>query len=256
MKLNDIAVLLTGGASGLGLATAQRLAEAGAEILVVDLPSSNGVEAVANLGPTAQFVSADVTDEKQLEDALSTARLTKPLRAVVHTAGRGRPQRILAKDGTPGSLEAFSDVITVNVIGTYNVLRLAASRIAAEPDTDADSDRGAIVLTSSVAAFEGQIGQIAYATSKAAIAGMTICAARDLASRGIRVCTIAPGIFDTPLMAKTTQQIRDRLAAVIPNPRRMGEPAEYALLAQQILENPYLNGETIRLDGAVRLGAY
>jgi NAD(P)-dependent dehydrogenase (short-subunit alcohol dehydrogenase family) len=242
--------LLTGGASGLGLATARRLAAAGAHVVIADLSGSDGAAIAAELDGV--FVPADVTDPAQVAAAVGVAvGGPAPLRAVVHTAGRGRPQRIVTKEGAPGDLGAFEDIIDVNLIGTYNVLRIAAAAIAeTEP---IDGERGVVIMTSSVAAFEGQIGQIAYAASKAAIAGMTICAARDLARRQIRVNTIAPGVFDTPLMNRAPEHVRESLGASIPHPRRMGDPDEYATLAVHIVENPYLNGATIRLDGAVRM---
>lgn len=252
MDLTATTAVVCGGASGLGLATARRLSAAGARVVIVDLPNSAGFEVAASLAGEALFSPADVTDEDQLAAAFEAAtRDERPLRAVVHTAGRGGPQRILDRDGNPASLGLFADVVQLNVVGTFNVLRLAATRIArAEP---ADGERGAIVLTSSVAAFEGQIGQIGYASSKAAIVGMTLCAARDLSSRMIRVCTIAPGIFDTPLMGNVSEDARARLAGSVPHPRRLGEPEEYAALAAHVLQNRYLNGATIRLDGAIRM---
>ncbi|WP_432841440.1 SDR family NAD(P)-dependent oxidoreductase [Dactylosporangium sp. CA-092794] len=253
MRVDALTAVVSGGASGLGLATVRRLLAQGAHVVIVDLPSSPGATLAAEFGPRCRFVPADVTDEESFAPAFADLDGLPPLRAVVHTAGRGRPQRIVTKDGLPGPVDAFEDVLRLNVIGTYNALRLGAAAIAAQEVVEAE--RGAIVLTSSVAAFEGQIGQIAYATSKAAIVGMTICAARDLASRRIRVCTIAPGIFDTPLMAGVSDDIRAKLDASVPHPRRMGLPDEYAALASHLLENPYLNGETIRLDGALRMAA-
>ena len=235
------------------LATVHLAHERGARVVIVDLPTSAGAEIAAEIGQRAQFVAADVTDADAVAAAFDAITFAEPTRAVVHTAGRGAPQRLLTKTGEPAQLAPFEDVLRLNVVGTFNVLRYGAARIARESDDDA-SGRGAIVLTSSVAAFEGQIGQLAYATSKAAIAGMTLCAARDLASRRIRVCTIAPGIFDTPLMARVPDNVRASLAASIPNPSRMGQPEEYAALAAHIIENPYLNGETIRLDAGVRMG--
>jgi len=252
MQLDKTTVVVCGGASGLGLATVQRAHAAGANVLLVDLARSAGAEVVASIGERAKFAAADVTDPEAVAAAFDAVPFDTPVRAVVHTAGRGGPQRVLNKAGEPAQLAPFEDVLQLNVVGTFNVLRFGAARIAQE-DTTEDDERGAIVLTSSVAAFEGQIGQLAYASSKAAIVGMTICAARDLASRRIRVCTIAPGIFDTPLMNKVPEPVRAALGESIPNPQRMGRPEEYAGLAVHILENPYLNGATVRLDGAVRM---
>ncbi len=195
MDLNDASVLVTGGASGLGWASAQRLARRGAHVVVVDLPGSAGAERAAELGGRAAFAPADVTDADAVAAAVRTAADLAPLRAVVHCAGRGGTVRVLQKDGSPGDLELFETVMRVNVIGTFNVLRFAASAMAGNDERD--GDRGVFVLTASIAAWEGQIGQLPYATSKAGIVGMTLNAARDLAQRSIRVCTIAPGVFDT-----------------------------------------------------------
>jgi NAD(P)-dependent dehydrogenase (short-subunit alcohol dehydrogenase family) len=250
MDLNGIAAVVTGGASGLGRATAQRLVKGGAKVLILDLETSTG-EAVAREIGAAGYVAADVTDEAQTEFAFQAAERLGPLRVTVHCAGRGGALRILDKDGLPGSLDAFSTVVRINLIGSFNVLRLAAAAMTkTEP---VDGERGVIIMTASVAAFEGQIGQIPYASSKAGVVGMTLVAARDLASRGIRVCTIAPGLFDTPLLARLPEDVRASLGRSVPNPPRLGTPAEYALLAGQIIENPMLNGETIRLDGALRM---
>jgi NAD(P)-dependent dehydrogenase (short-subunit alcohol dehydrogenase family) len=252
VRLTDATIVVTGGASGLGLATAGRLAELGARTLIVDLPSSDGAAAAAGLGPAARFVAADVTAEDQVNAALDAAAQMGNVRGVVHCAGRGGDRvRILDRSGTPGRLDSFAEVIRVNLIGTYNVLRLAAARMAGnEPD---EGDRGAIVLTASVAAFDGQIGQTAYTAAKAGVHGITLVAARDLASWQIRVNTIAPGIFDTPMLGRLQQKVRDSLAATVVHPRRLGEPPDYARLAAEMLQNPYLNGETVRLDGGIRM---
>ena len=251
MNVDGISAVVTGGASGLGLATCRRLLGAGAHVVIVDLPSSAGEEAAAELGEDARFVPADVRSEREVTAALDAAEQTGPLRAVVHCAGRGGPVRLVEKDGSPGSLELYSEIVAVNLIGTFNVLRLAAARMARnEPQ---DGDRGVCVLTASVAAYEGQIGQIPYASSKAGIVGMTIVAARDLASKQIRVCTIAPGTFDTPLLARLPDEVKVSLARTVPHPSRLGSPDEYANLALHIVENGMLNGETIRLDGAIRM---
>ena len=242
---------MTGGASGLGLASARRLVKAGAQVVIVDLPTSGGAAVARELGPSARFAAADVTDAGQLDAACATAAERAPLRALVHCAGRGGAVRVVERDGSPGSLEKYVDIVTVNLIGTFNALRLAAARMARnEP---ADGDRGVCILTASVAAWEGQIGQIPYAASKAGIVGMTIVAARDLASKQIRVCAIAPGTFDTPLLTQLSEEVRGSLARSVPHPSRLGAPDEYAALALHVIENPMLNGETIRLDGAIRM---
>lgn len=249
MKVENSAVLVTGGASGLGLATARGLAKAGAAVTILDLPTSNGVEVAERLG--GRFVAADVRDEEAVTAALDAAEESGPLRAVVHCAGSGHTLRILDKAGEPAPLEHFVKVVNINLVGSFNVLRLAAARMARTESVG--GERGVIVLTASVAAFEGQIGQIPYASSKAGIVGMTIVAARDLASKQIRVCTIAPGIFETPLLGRLSQEVRDSLGASVPHPKRLGTPDEYASLAAHIIDNPMLNGETIRLDGAIRM---
>jgi NAD(P)-dependent dehydrogenase (short-subunit alcohol dehydrogenase family) len=242
---------VTGGASGLGLASARRLVEAGAQVVIVDLPTSGGAAVARELGPSARFAAADVTDAGQLDAACATAAERAPLRALVHCAGRGGAVRVVERDGSPGSLEKYADIVTVNLIGTFNALRLAAARMARNEPVG--GDRGVCILTASVAAWEGQIGQIPYAASKAGIVGMTIVAARDLASKQIRVCTIAPGTFDTPLLAQLSEEVRASLAKSVPHPSRLGAPDEYAALALHVIENPMLNGETIRLDGAIRM---
>ena len=252
MHLDSISALVTGGSSGLGLATVRRLRAAGARVGIADLnPPSD--EDLASLGAGVVYAKTDITDEAAVNDALDAIEGAHgPLRAVVHCAGRGGDRvRILDKEGNPGSLETFAEVIRVNLVGTYNILRLGAARIArTEP---VDGERGAIVLTASVAAFDGQIGQTSYTAAKAAVHGITLVAARDLAGRQIRVNTIAPGTFDTPMLARLRQDIRDSLAAAVPHPRRLGDPDDYAHLAVSLLENPYVNGETIRLDGAIRM---
>jgi NAD(P)-dependent dehydrogenase (short-subunit alcohol dehydrogenase family) len=251
MDLRNCAVLVTGGASGLGLATARRLAVRGASVTLLDLPSSAGTERAAELGPDASFAAGDVTDPESVAAAVDAAAARGPLRAVIHCAGRGGTVRIVERDGSPGPMELFETVVRVNLFGTYNVLRYAAARMA--ENEPVDGDRGVIVLTASVAAFEGQIGQLPYAASKAGIVGMTIVAARDLARRFIRVCTIAPGVFDTPILGRFSQEFKDGLGAAAPHPSRLGQPDEFARLAEQIVDNPMLNGETIRLDGAIRM---
>jgi NAD(P)-dependent dehydrogenase (short-subunit alcohol dehydrogenase family) len=251
MNLHGISSVVTGGASGLGLATSRRLLDAGAHVVIADLPSAAGESVAAELGDRARFVAADVRSEAEVAAALDAAEQAGPVRSVIHCAGRGGAVRLVEKDGSAGSLELYSEVVAVNLIGTFNVLRLAAARMA--KNEPRDGDRGVCVLTASVAAYEGQIGQIPYASSKAGIVGMTIVAARDLASRQIRVCTIAPGTFDTPLLARLPEDVKASLARTVPHPSRLGAPDEYARLALHIVENGMLNGETIRLDGAIRM---
>jgi NAD(P)-dependent dehydrogenase (short-subunit alcohol dehydrogenase family) len=252
MQIDGISAVVTGGASGLGRATVERLLASGAaKVVIADLPSSDGETVAKELGDAVQFVAADVRNPEEVAAAIDAAAESGPLRAVVHCAGRGGPVRVVNKDGTPGSLETYTEIIGINLIGSFNVLRLAAAQMATNEPLD--GDRGVVILTASVAAFEGQIGQIPYASSKAGIVGMTIVAARDLASKAIRVCTIAPGTFDTPMLAMAPQAVRDALAAQIPFPSRLGRPMEFAALVRHIIENSMLNGETIRLDGAIRM---
>jgi NAD(P)-dependent dehydrogenase (short-subunit alcohol dehydrogenase family) len=244
----DSVCVVTGAAGGLGFATARCLAASGWRVVLADLIEPD----LSQLTPaTASFFPADVTSEEDMNRLLDHAEQVGPIRALVHTPGRGFPKRIVGSDGSPFPLDEFNEVIQLNLIGTFNSLRLAAARMA--HNELVDDERGSIVMTASVAAFEGQIGQIAYAAAKAAVAGMTICAARDLASRSIRVNTIAPGYFDTPLVSRFGNEVKERLAAGVPHPRRLGRPDEYAALAHSILTNGYLNGEVIRLDGAVRM---
>ncbi len=251
MKLEKMSAVVTGGASGLGLATARLLAERGVSVVLADINEEQGQARAAELGPNARFVKADVCDTDDMNRVFDAAQALGPLRALVHCAGRGGPVRLVEKDGSPGSLEKYEAIVRLNLIGTFNVLRLASARMA--KNEVIEGERGACVLTASVAGYEGQIGQIPYASAKAGIIGMTLVAARDLATKAIRVCTIAPGIFDTPILDKLPQEVKDSLAASIPNPPRLGRPHEFAMLAASILENPMLNGETIRLDGAIRM---
>jgi NAD(P)-dependent dehydrogenase (short-subunit alcohol dehydrogenase family) len=249
MDLTSASALVTGGASGLGAATSRRLARAGAHVVVLDLNEELGKEFAAEIGGT--FAHGDVTDPAAVDAALDAAEEQGPLRALVHCAGKGGTVRLVNKDGSPGDLDLYRQLIDINLVGTFNVLRLAATRMARNEVVD--GERGVCVLTASVAAWEGQIGQIPYASAKAGVVGMTLVAARDLATKDIRVNTIAPGVFDTPILARFSQEIRDGLGAQVPNPARLGRPEEFAMLAQQVVENPYLNGETIRLDGAIRM---
>jgi NAD(P)-dependent dehydrogenase (short-subunit alcohol dehydrogenase family) len=251
MELTDQSVLVTGGASGLGLATAKHALSLGALVTIGDLPQSRGADVVEQLGARAAFVPTDVTVPEQVAAAVEAAADRAPLRGLVHTAGRGGPVRVLDRDGNPGDVSAFEHIIRTNLIGSFNVLTAAAATMA--KNVAVDGDRGAIVLTASVAAYEGQIGQTAYAASKAGVVGMTIVAARDLARHAIRVNTIAPGIMDTPILGRLTDDTLERLTSAVPHPRRLGVPDEFASLACYILGNGYLNGETIRLDGAIRM---
>jgi NAD(P)-dependent dehydrogenase (short-subunit alcohol dehydrogenase family) len=247
MQIKDAVAVVTGGASGLGLATTKRLLDAGAQVVVLDL---RGGEAVAELGERARFVQTDVTDEGGVGAALDEAESLGPLRINVNCAGIGNAVKTLSKDG-PFPLDAFKKVVGVNLIGTFNVLRLAAERIAkTEPIGE---ERGVIINTASVAAFEGQIGQAAYSASKGGVVGMTLPIARDLSRELIRVVTIAPGLFKTPLLGSLPEEAQKSLGKQVPHPARLGDPDEYGALAVHIIENPMLNGEVIRLDGAIRM---
>ncbi|GAA2867289.1 3-hydroxyacyl-CoA dehydrogenase [Pseudonocardia halophobica] len=250
MDITGQVALVTGGASGLGLATAETLLDAGASVVIVDLPSSQGAEIAEKLGEKARFVAADVTDEAQVTAALDVAAELGTLRVAVNCAGIGNAIKTVGKQGA-FPLDAFTKVVTVNLIGTFNVIRLAAERIA---QTDpVDGERGVIINTASVAAFEGQIGQAAYSASKGGVVGMTLPIARDLASAQIRVNTIAPGLFETPLLGGLPEEAKESLGKQVPHPARLGKPSEYGLLAAHIVANPMLNGEVIRLDGAIRM---
>jgi len=251
MNIQGMSAVVTGGASGLGRATVEKLLSQGAKVVIADLATSEGAAVADQLGAACRFVPADVTSEAEMLEVFAAASRLAPLRATVHCAGRGGPLRVVDKQGVPGALDHFEMIVRINLVGSFNVLRLAAAEIAKTEEVD--GERGAIVLTASVAAFEGQIGQIPYASSKAGIVGMTIVAARDLASRKIRVNTIAPGTFDTPILARVSAEAREGLAKAVPHPSRLGKPSEYALLAAHIIENPMMNGETIRLDGAIRM---
>jgi NAD(P)-dependent dehydrogenase (short-subunit alcohol dehydrogenase family) len=253
MQIDGASALVTGGGSGLGAATARELARHGARVTLLDLERSPGSEVAAEIGSDAIFAPGDVTSEEQVGAALERAVETfGALRVLVNCAGIGSASRTVGKDGTPFDLGVFRRTIEVNLIGTFNCIRLAAARMIGNPP-DAGGERGVIVNTASVAAFEGQIGQAAYSASKGGVVGMTLPIARDLARHGIRVCTIAPGLFDTPLLMGLPQEARDALGATIPFPPRLGRPPEYASLARQVVENPMLNGETIRLDGGLRM---
>jgi NAD(P)-dependent dehydrogenase (short-subunit alcohol dehydrogenase family) len=253
MNLSGSVVLVTGGASGLGAATVRRLVADGARAVIVDRDEARGTALASELGATsAAFAKADVTDAAQVEAAIAQAAALGPLRVVVSCAGVGWAARTLDRTGKPHDLELFKTVIGVNLVGTFNVLRLGAAAIA-KTEALAHGERGVIVNTASVAAFDGQIGQIAYAASKAGVAGMTLPAARDLAPAGIRVVTIAPGLFDTPMLGALPEDKRAALAADVVFPKRLGSPDEYGALVSAIVANSYLNGETIRLDGSLRM---
>ena len=253
MEITGIAAVVTGGASGLGEATTRLLVERGARVAILDLPRSKGEELASELGDAARFFAADVTSEDQVTAALDgTLEAFGELRALVNCAGIGSAARTVDREGNPFELRVFRHTVEVNLIGTFNVLRLAAARMLKNAP-DPGGERGAIVNTASVAAFEGQIGQAAYSASKGGVVGMTLPIARDLAKAGIRVNTIAPGLFATPLLMLMPEPAREALAAHIPFPPRLGDPPEYAALAVHMLENAMLNGETIRLDGAVRM---
>jgi NAD(P)-dependent dehydrogenase (short-subunit alcohol dehydrogenase family) len=247
VEIKDAVAVVTGGASGLGLATTKRLLDAGAQVVVLDI---RGKEAVDELGDRAVFAETDVTNEAAVTAALDAAEKLGPVRIVINCAGTGNAIKTLSKDG-PFPLDAFRKVVEINLIGTFNVIRLGAERIAkTEPIGE---ERGVIINTASVAAFDGQIGQAAYSASKGGVVGMTLPIARDLSRDLIRVVTIAPGLFDTPLLAGLPEPARESLGKQVPHPSRLGKPDEYGALAVHIVENPMLNGEVIRLDGAIRM---
>ena len=251
MRIDGASAIVMGGASGLGEATARALAERGARLTIADLNEEKGNALAGEIGAT--FLKADVTSADEVEAAVAAAAESGEggLRIAVNCAGVGWAERTSHKRG-PHNLEMFEKVIQINLIGTFNALRHEANRMSVnEPDDE--GERGVCINTASIAAFDGQIGQVAYAASKGGVVGLTLPAARDLSGLGIRVCTIAPGLFDTPLLAALPQEARDELGRTMPFPKRLGRPEEYARLAVQIVENPMLNGETIRLDGALRM---
>jgi len=253
MDIQGIGAAVTGGGSGLGEATVRELRARGARVAILDLGRSKGAELAEELGGDVLFCEADVSDEEQVTAALDTATRTfGGLQVAVNCAGIGSAGRTVNKDGVPFDLGLFRKTVEVNLIGTFNVVRLAAARMMRN-QPGPDGERGVIVNTASVAAFEGQIGQCAYSASKGGVVGLTLPVARDLASSGIRVCTIAPGLFATPMLMGLPEPARQALGNSVPFPRRLGDPPEYAALACHIVENPMLNGETIRLDGAIRM---
>ncbi|MDU9394409.1 SDR family NAD(P)-dependent oxidoreductase [Pseudomonas japonica] len=254
MQIANHNFIVSGAASGLGAATAEMLIQAGARVMLVDLNAEAVAAKAAALGEQARYAVADISDESAAKAAVDAAVAAfGSLHGLVNCAGIVGAEKVLGKNG-PHGLASFSRVINVNLIGSFNLLRLAAAAMA-EGSASAEGERGIIINTASIAAFDGQIGQAAYAASKGAIASLTLPAARELARFGIRVMTIAPGIFETPMMAGMTQEVRDSLAAGVPFPPRLGRPVEYAALARHIIENSMLNGETIRLDGALRMAA-
>lgn len=253
MQIKDATFIVTGGSSGLGAACVERLVAAGGKAIIADVNRAAGEELAGRLGGQARFVLTDVTDEESVRAAVAEAQATfGNLRGLINCAGVAIAMKVLSSRGTH-PLDAFARVITVNLIGTFNAIRLAAEAMAAGEPTPT-GERGVIVNTASVAAFEGQIGQAAYSASKGGVVGMTMPVARELARHGIRVATIAPGIFDTPMMAGLPEKARQSLGEQVPFPSRLGRPEEYAALAQHIIENQMINGEVIRLDGALRMG--
>ena len=254
MQIENKFFIVTGGASGLGAATAEMLVKAGAKVMLVDMNAEAVAAQARALGAQASSVVADISQSEAAQAAVeATVAEFGGVNGLINCAGIVRGEKILGKNG-PHALESFSQVINVNLIGSFNMLRLAAAAMAQAP-ADAEGERGVIINTASVAAFDGQIGQAAYAASKGAIASLTLPAARELARYGVRVMTIAPGIFETPMMAGMTPEVRESLAAGVPFPPRLGKPAEYASLVRHIIENSMLNGEVIRLDGALRMAA-
>ncbi|GAB3175672.1 3-hydroxyacyl-CoA dehydrogenase [Telluribacter humicola] len=255
MQFINAVALVTGGASGLGEATTRLFVEQGAQVVVLDLNEERGLALESELGGKVRFVKASVTDEAAVQSAIDTARELGPLRIVVNCAGVAEARKTIGKVGDsvgPHALDVFQKVININLVGTFNVIRLAAFAMSTN-EPDGEGERGVIINTASVAAFDGQIGQAAYSASKGGIVGMTLPIARDLSRTGIRVMSIAPGLFETPLLASLPEEARISLGQQVPFPSRLGRPAEYALLAKSIVENPMLNGEVIRLDGAIRM---
>lgn len=251
MQLENTSAIVTGGASGLGAATARRLAVGGSRVVVADLNETAGEEVAAEIG--GAFVKTDVTQEADVTAAIAVASEMAPLRALVNCAGIGSVGRTINRDGAPHDLGYFASVIAVNLTGTFNCIRLVASTIAGLDPVDEQGSRGAIVNTASVAAFDGQIGQAAYSASKGGVVGMTLPIARDLSSVGIRVNTIAPGIIDTAMLAALPDDAKASLGQQVLFPKRLGQPAEYASLAEFLLTHDYMNGETVRMDGGIRM---
>ena len=252
MQIQNNVFIVTGGASGLGAGTARRLASQGGKVLIADLNEAAGVALAEEIGNGARFVRVDVCSESDVQNAVHVAvNEMGGLHGAINCAGIGTPEKVLGREG-PIALATFNKVIQVNLIGTFNVIRLAAAAMSKQAPNE-EGERGVLINTASVAAFDGQIGQPAYAASKAGVVGMTLPIARELARYGIRVVTIAPGLFETPMLMSLSQEVRDALGASVPFPARLGRPSEYARLATDIIENPMLNGETIRLDGSLRM---
>jgi NAD(P)-dependent dehydrogenase (short-subunit alcohol dehydrogenase family) len=252
VRIEGASALVTGGASGLGRATVEALVAAGASATIVDVPGSPGLELASELGKQVKFVPTDVTSQEEVASAVAEAVSSfGDIHIVVNCAGVGDAGRVVSSDGEPFQLERFERVIRVNLIGTFNVVRLVAARIVTQEPVD--EERGVIVNTASIAAFDGQIGQAAYSASKGGVVGMTLPLARDLSAGKVRVVTIAPGTFDTPMLAGLPDAMRQGLADQIPHPRRLGRPEEFAALVCHIVSNPMINGEVIRLDGALRM---
>jgi len=250
MDISGASAIVTGGASGIGEATARRLAAEGANVLILDRNEERGKQVASEIG--GGFVMADVTDEEHVRAGTEAAAAMGPLRACIHCAGIGWAERTINRTGSPHSLDTFRKVVDVNLVGTFNVLRLVASAMNANEPL-ADGERGVIVNTASVAAFDGQIGQAAYSASKGGVVSLTLTAARDLSAAGIRVCTIAPGLVDTPLLGTLPEPARQELAQSVLFPKRLGRPDDYASLAVELVRNGYLNGETIRMDAGIRM---
>lgn len=254
MRIDESVFLISGGASGLGLATARELVGRGGKVVLLDINAEAGQQALAELGGNARFVCADITREEDGQAAVAQALAAfGALHGLVNCAGVAPAEKVLGRNGAHG-LDSFRRTVEINLIGSFNLLRLAAEAMA-QNTPNAGGERGVIINTASVAAFDGQMGQVAYAASKGGVAALTLPAARDLARSGIRVMCIAPGVFETPMMAGMPQEVRDSLAANVPFPPRLGRPDEYAALVRHIVENPMLNGEVIRLDGALRMAA-
>ena len=252
MVIKDKVAIVTGGASGLGKATVECLMKEGAKVTILDVVEEAGEKLASELGDAALFARADVTGEESVQGAVDrTIDTFGAIHFVINCAGIGTPGKVLGKKG-PMPLSQFNRILQINLVGTFNVMRLSALEMI-ENEPNEDGERGVVINTASVAAFEGQIGQASYSASKGGIVGMTLPIAREFAAHGIRVMTIAPGIFDTPMLAGLPEKVRESLGKMVPFPRRLGKPQEYAMLVQHIIENPMLNGETIRLDGAIRM---
>jgi NAD(P)-dependent dehydrogenase (short-subunit alcohol dehydrogenase family) len=251
MQIKDNVFIVTGGASGLGGGTSRLLAASGAKVVIADVQADKGEALARELGSNARFVKCDVTSEADAQAVVNAAQLFGPLRGLVNCAGIAIGEKTVGKDG-PHALASFTRVITINLIGSFNMIRVAATAMS-KLDPTTDGERGVVINTASVAAFDGQIGQVAYAASKGGIVGMTLPMARELAAFGIRVVTIAPGLFLTPMMASLPKEAQESLGKQVPFPPRLGHPSEFASLVRQVAENPMLNGETIRLDGSIRM---